>query len=48
MSRLQPNDCMKMATITAGFAYLAANRDEPLPRKPLPSAGRVAAGQGGS
>ena len=41
--RLQPNDCMKMATIVAGFAYLAANRDELLPRKPLPTAG-----QGGS
>ncbi len=38
--RLQPNDCMKMATIVAGFAYLAANRDEPLPRKPLPAGGR--------
>jgi hypothetical protein len=35
--RLQPNDCMKMATIVAGFAYLAANRDEKLPRKPLPT-----------
>lgn len=33
--RLQPNDVMKMATIAAGFAYLAANRDEMLPRKPL-------------
>jgi carboxypeptidase Q len=38
--RLQPNDCMKMATIVAGFAYLAANRDELLPRKPLPTGGR--------
>jgi carboxypeptidase Q len=38
--RLQPNDCMKMATIVAGFAYLAANRDELLPRKPLPTAGQ--------
>ena len=45
--RLQPNDCVKMATIAAGFAYLAANRDEPLPRKPLPTAGRVAGGQSG-
>ncbi len=40
--RLQPNDVMKMATISAAFAYLAANRDEKLPRKPLP-AGAVAA-----
>ena len=40
--RLQPNDVRKMATIAAGFAYLAANRDERLPRKPLtvPVAGR--------
>jgi len=40
--RLQPNDVMRMATIAAGWAYLAANRDEKLPRKPL-----VAPGQGG-
>jgi carboxypeptidase Q len=31
--RLQPNDMMKNATIAAAFAYLAANRDEMLPRK---------------
>jgi carboxypeptidase Q len=36
--RLQPNDMMKNATIAAAFAYLAANRDEMLPRKPLPAA----------
>jgi carboxypeptidase Q len=35
--RLQPNDMMKNATIAAAFAYLAANRDELLPRKPLPA-----------
>jgi len=29
---------MKNATIAAAFAYLAANRDEKLPRKPLPKA----------
>jgi hypothetical protein len=28
---------MKNATIAAAFAYLAANRDEMLPRKPLPA-----------
>jgi hypothetical protein len=41
--RLQPGDVQKMATIAAGFAYLAANRDERLPRKPLtvPVAGRT-------
>jgi carboxypeptidase Q len=32
--RLQPNDVIKMSTIVAGWAYLAANRDEKLPRKP--------------
>ncbi|MCU0252018.1 MAG: M20/M25/M40 family metallo-hydrolase [Vicinamibacterales bacterium] len=42
--RLQPGDLQKMATIAAGFAYFAANRDEKLPRKPLtvPVAGRPA------
>jgi hypothetical protein len=42
--RLQPADCQKMATIVAGFAYLAANRDEPMPRKPstTPEQGSVA------
>lgn len=43
--RLQPADMMKNATIAAAFAYLAANRDEMLPRKPLPAA---VAGRGGS
>ncbi len=32
--RLQPNDVIRMSTIVAGWAYLAANRDERLPRKP--------------
>lgn len=41
--RLQPSDMMKNATIAASFAYLAANRDEKLPRKPLPAT----AGAGG-
>jgi Zn-dependent M28 family amino/carboxypeptidase len=40
--RLQPNDMMKDATIAAVFAYLAANREEKLPRKPA-----SAIGQGG-
>lgn len=35
--RLQPADMMKNATIAAVFAYLAANRDDMLPRKPLPA-----------
>src|SRR3954471_1838504 len=36
--RLQPTDMMRNATIAASFAYLAANRDEKLPRKPMPAA----------
>jgi len=35
--RLQPGDMRRNATIAAAFAYLAANRDEMLPRKPLPA-----------
>jgi hypothetical protein len=42
--RLQPSDMMKNATIAASFAYIAANRDDKLPRKPLP----VPAGRGGT
>ncbi len=38
--RLQPRDNIQMATIVAGFAYLAANRDDKLPRKPLPTPGQ--------
>ncbi|MBI2149535.1 MAG: M20/M25/M40 family metallo-hydrolase [Acidobacteria bacterium] len=34
--RIQPADMMKNAVIVASFAYHAANRDEKLPRKPLP------------
>jgi len=37
---------MKNATIAAAFAYLAANRDEKLPRKPPPAPG--AGGRRGS
>jgi Zn-dependent M28 family amino/carboxypeptidase len=44
--RLQPTDMMRNATIAASFAYLAANRDEKLPRKPMPAlAGRGGTGQ---
>jgi hypothetical protein len=32
--RLQPEDMRRNATIAAAFAYLAANREEKLPRKP--------------
>jgi carboxypeptidase Q len=34
--RVQPADMMKNAVIVALFVYEAANRDEKLPRKPLP------------
>jgi Zn-dependent M28 family amino/carboxypeptidase len=36
--RLQPRDNVQMATICAAWAYLAANRDDKLPRKPLATA----------
>ena len=35
--RIQAPDMMKNSVIVAAFAYLAANRDEKLPRKPLPA-----------
>ena len=35
--RIQANDMMRNAVIVAAFAYNAANRDEKLPRKPLPA-----------
>jgi Zn-dependent M28 family amino/carboxypeptidase len=35
--RIQAPDMMKNAVIVASFVYLAANRDEKLPRKPLPA-----------
>jgi carboxypeptidase Q len=34
--RIQPDDMMRNAAIVAWFAYNTANRDEKLPRKPLP------------
>ena len=34
--RIQAADMMKNAVIVASFVYHAANRDEKLPRKPLP------------
>jgi hypothetical protein len=34
--RIQEEDMRKNAVIVASFVYLAANRDQPLPRKPLP------------
>jgi carboxypeptidase Q len=41
--RIQAADMMKDAVIVAAFAYHAANRDERLPRKPLPQPQRGAA-----
>ena len=41
--RLQPEDMRRNATIAAAFAFLAANREEKLPRKPA-GAGRRAGG----
>lgn len=41
--RIQPEDMRRNATIAAAFAFLAANRDEKLPKKPataLPGGGR--------
>ena len=35
--RIQPEDMMKNAVIVASFVYHTANRDELLPRKPLPA-----------
>jgi Zn-dependent M28 family amino/carboxypeptidase len=43
--RLQPEDMRRNATIAAAFAFLTANRDEKLPRKPAPIPG--AGGRGG-
>jgi hypothetical protein len=45
--RLQPDDMRKNATIAAAFAFLAANREEKLPRKPMP-AGGGGRGRGGA
>ena len=45
--RLQPDDMKKNATIAAAFAFLAANREEKLPRKPMP-AGGGGRGRGGA
>lgn len=34
--RAQPSDLMQVVVVIASFVYLAANREEKLPRKPLP------------
>ena len=45
--RLQPEDMRRNATIAAAFAFLAANRDEKLPRKPPTSPFVGGRGRGG-
>ena len=44
VDRVQPDDVKQAATVAATFAYLAAMRDEKLPRKPVAQGGR---GRGG-
>ena len=43
--RLQPDDMRKNATIAAAFAFLAANREEKIPRKALAAGGGRGRGQ---
>ena len=44
--RIQEEDMRKNAVIVASFVYLTANRDQLLPRKPLPKPQPAAAGRG--
>jgi len=37
VDRVQPNDMKQMATVVAAMAYMTAQRDDKLPRKPLPA-----------
>ncbi|MHB1224378.1 MAG: M20/M25/M40 family metallo-hydrolase [Gemmatimonadaceae bacterium] len=37
VDRVQPEDLMQQAVVAASFAYLAAMRDERMPRKPTPA-----------
>jgi Zn-dependent M28 family amino/carboxypeptidase len=45
--RLQPEDMRRNATIAAAFAFLAANRDDRLPHKPVTSPFAAGRGRGG-
>ncbi|MDQ3069426.1 MAG: M20/M25/M40 family metallo-hydrolase [Acidobacteriota bacterium] len=45
--RAVPADLMKNATIIASFVYHTANRDQLLPRKPMPTPPPAGAGRGG-
>ena len=44
--RVQEEDMRKNAVIVASFVYLAANRDQLLPRKPLPKPQPAGGGRG--
>ena len=44
--RIQEEDMRKNAVIVASFVYLAANRDQLLPRKPLPAPQPAGGGRG--
>ena len=44
--RIQEEDMRKNAVIVASFVYLTANRDQALPRKPLPKPQPAAGGRG--
>src|SRR5581483_8367072 len=46
--RIQPQDMMRNAVIVASFVYNTANRDEKLPRKPLPKPQPQGQGRGRS
>ena len=46
--RVQAQDMMRNAVIVASFVFNAANRDDKLPRKPLPKAPPVSRGSGTS
>jgi carboxypeptidase Q len=44
--RIQKSDMMQISAIAASFVYNAANREEMLPRKPLPKANPAGGGRG--
>jgi len=46
--RLQPEDMRRNATLAAAFAFLTANREELLPRKPMAAPGAGRGGRGGA
>jgi hypothetical protein len=46
VDRVQPDDVKQAATVAATFAYLAAMRDQKLPRKPVTAQGGRGRGSG--